>query len=84
MVKRSLLLGLLWLRHRMLLLRMRLGLPAALRCRTVLLILVALVGVVYVSMLVWNGFTTKVERYAPQFYEPKDFDRGLDAQRKKP
>jgi len=82
MVKRSLLWGLLWLRHRMLLLRMRLGLPAALSCRTVLLIIVALMGVVYVSMLVWNEFTTKVERYTPQYYEPKDFERELGQRQK--
>ena len=82
MVKRGLLWGLLWLRHRLLLLRIRLGLPAALSCRNVLLILVGLVAIVYASMLVWNQFTTKVEQYAPQYYEPKDFERELGQRQK--
>ena len=82
MVKRSLSWGLVWLRHRLQRLRIRLGLPAALRCRAVLLILVALMGIAYVSVLVWNEFTTKVKQYAPQYYEPKDFDRDLGQRQK--
>jgi hypothetical protein len=83
MVKRSLSWGPFWIRRRLQRLRMRLGLPAALSCRAVLLILLALVGLMYLSIAVLSEFTT-MKRYAPQFYEPKDFDRGLDAQRKKP
>ena len=75
--------GWFWLRRRLQLLRVRLGLPAALSCRAVLLILLALVGLMYLSIAVLSEFTI-MKRYAPQFYEPKDFDRGLDVQRKKP
>ncbi len=82
-MKRSLSWGAFWIRRRLQRLRIRLGLPAALSCRVVLLILMALVGVAYASMLVWNTFITKAERYAPQYYEPKDFQREL-GQREKP
>lgn len=81
-MKRSLSWGLLWLRYKQRL-RIRLGLPAAFSWRAVLLILVALMAVAYASMLAWNEFVTKAGTYAPQYYEPKDFDKEMDAQRKK-
>lgn len=83
-MKRNLSWGVLWLRYRLQRLRIRLGLPAAWSCRAVLLILVALMAVAYMSMLAWNEFVTKAGTYAPQYYEPKDFDKGMDARRKKP
>ncbi|MFQ5960749.1 MAG: hypothetical protein ACE5MG_05090 [Candidatus Methylomirabilales bacterium] len=73
-VKRSLLRERLWIRRRMRRLRRRLGLPA-LRGRTVLLIFLAILGLAYVSATVLGDFIMEMGRYAPKFYEPKDFAR---------
>lgn len=54
--------------------RRRLGLPA-LRRRTALLILLIFVGVAYVSVTFLADFLTTLDRYAPRYYEPKDFER---------
>ncbi len=62
---------------------MRLGLPA-LSCRAALLILLVLLGLAYVSVAVLGELMTKMGRYAPQYYEPKGFERELEVQRKKP
>lgn len=83
-MKRSLSWGMFWLRYKLQRLRIRLGLPAALSCRAVLLILAALMAVAYASMLAWNEFVTKGDTYAPQYYEPKGLEREREVQRKKP
>ncbi|MFQ5946010.1 MAG: hypothetical protein ACE5NC_07135 [Anaerolineae bacterium] len=62
-------------------LRRRLGLPA-LRRRTALLVLLAILGLALVSATVLGEFIMEMEQYAPQFYEPKDFEREVELQRK--
>lgn len=54
--------------------RRRLGLPA-LRRRAALWILLVFIGVVYVSVTVLADFFVHLNRYAPQYHEPKDFQR---------
>ena len=82
MVKRSLSRGRLWIRRRARRVRRRLGLPA-LSCRAALLILLVLLCLAFVSVAVLGDLITKMGQYAPQFYEPKDFERELEMQRKK-
>ncbi len=65
--------------------RRRLGLPALSR-RTALLILFLFLGLAYVSVTLLADFFTRLGRYAPQYYEPKDFQREevLETREKKP
>lgn len=82
-VRRILSRGRLWIRRRARRLRRRLGLPALSR-RAVLLILLAILGLAYVSATVLGDLIMKMGRHAPQSYEPKDFERELEVQREEP
>ena len=65
------------LRH----LRRRLGLPA-LSHRTWLLAGLAFVVLVYLGATVVADFVMKIREYAPQWYEPRDFQREEFEQKK--
>lgn len=54
--------------------RRRLGLPAWSR-RTWLLAILVFLGFVVVGTTVVADFLMKLAQYAPQYYEPKDFQR---------
>lgn len=55
-------------------LRRRLGLPV-LSARAWLLVVLAILGLVYAGTAVIADFAVKLARYAPRYYEPKDFQR---------
>ena len=55
-------------------LRRWLGLPG-LRRRTLVLILLVFLGLAFVSVTLVAEFVLKSTGYAPDFYEPKDFER---------
>ena len=55
-------------------LRRWLGLPV-LSLRTTLLIFLLFMGLAYLSVTVLTDFFATLDRYAPRYYEPKDFAR---------
>jgi hypothetical protein len=61
-------------RRRLRRLRRGLGLPA-LSGRTWLLTMLAFVGLAYLGVTVVADFVMKIRQYAPQWYEPRDFQR---------
>lgn len=63
-----------WIRQTGRRIRRRLGLPPV-GWRTTLLALLAFIGLAYVSVTVLADFFTKLGQHAPQYYEPKDFER---------
>lgn len=70
------------IRRRLRRLRRRLGLPAF-SGRTWLLTMLAFVGLVYLGVTVVADFVMKIRQYAPQWYEPRDFQRE-ELEQKKP
>ncbi len=54
--------------------RRRFGLPVV-GPRTVLLILLLFIGLVYVTVTILADFVMKLGQYGPHYYEPKDLQR---------
>ncbi|MFQ5848928.1 MAG: hypothetical protein ACE5IQ_14800 [Candidatus Methylomirabilales bacterium] len=81
MVKRILSKGRFWVRRQVRRLQTWLGLPT-MSCRATLLVLLALIALAVVSVTLLGDFITKMGQYDPQYYEPKDYQRQIEVERK--